>query len=109
MKKIKKSNRLLSAILTVSACCTLSVVCSPAFAAGEAVGGLVPSGYGYSHGAIPVMNEVGGASIHDSDMMRYDRNQRLNNKDYYQYEQNVMVLVVQRLQIQLLPMRFLML
>ena len=87
MKKIKKSNRLLNAILTVSACCALSAVCSPAFAAGEAVGGLVPSGYGYSHGAIPVMNEVGGASIHDSDMMRYDRNQRLNNKDYYQYEQ----------------------
>ena len=87
MKKIKKSNRLLSAILTVSACYALSAVCSPAFAAGEAVGGLVPSGYGYSHGSIPVMNEVGGASIHDSDMMRYDRNQRLNNKDYYQYEQ----------------------
>lgn len=91
MKKIKESNRLLSAILAVTACCALSVsaLFTPAFAAGEGVGsaGGNFAGYGYTHGMVPVMNELGGAAIHDSDMMRYDRNQRRGADAYYQYEQ----------------------
>ncbi|MBD5402637.1 ShlB/FhaC/HecB family hemolysin secretion/activation protein [bacterium] len=90
MKKIKKSNRFLGAVLALSACCALSIGCfSPAMAAGEGVGaaGGNFAGFGYTHGIVPVMNEVGGAAIHDSDMMRYDKNQRKGVSDYYQYEQ----------------------
>ena len=45
------------------------------------------AGFGYTHGMVPVMNEVGGSSVHDRDMMRYDRNRRRGENDYYQYEQ----------------------
>lgn len=90
MKKVEKSNKLVSIMLMLSACCALSLAClsSPAYAAGEAAtpqGGF--AGFGYTHGLIPVMNEVGGASIHDNDIMRYDKNRRSSEKDYYQYEQ----------------------
>lgn len=92
MKKINKSNRLLGTILTVSTCCALSLsnLFIPAFAAGEGAVGSAGgnfAGFGYTHGVVPVMNEVGGASIHDSDMMRYDKNRRRTDSDYYQYEQ----------------------
>ena len=91
MKKIKESNRLLGAILMVSAFCALSVsgFFSPVLAAGEgapAAGGNF-AGFGYTHGLVPVMNEVGGASIHDNDVMRYDKNRRRSESDYFQYEQ----------------------
>ncbi len=87
MKKIRKNNQLLGTVLALSACSVGLGMFSPAIAAGEAVGGLVPSGYGYSYGRIPVLNESGGASIHDADMMRYDRNSRLQKGDYEQYVQ----------------------
>lgn len=91
MMKVKKNNRLLGAVLAVSACCVFSVsgFFSPVLAAGEgaAAGGGNFAGFGYTHGLVPVMNEVGGASTHDTDMMRYDKNQRRSNDDYYQYEQ----------------------
>ena len=92
MKKINKSNRLLGTILTVSTCCALSLsnLFIPAFAAGEGAVGSAGgnfAGFGYTHGVVPVMNEVGGSSIHDSDMMRYDKNRRRTDSDYYQYEQ----------------------
>lgn len=92
MKKIKESNRLLKATIAISACCAISVsgfLASPVFAAegaGAAAGGNF-AGFGYTHGIVPVMNEVGGASIHDSDVMRYDKNRRRSESDYYQYEQ----------------------
>lgn len=92
MKKIKKSNRLLETVLAVSAICALSIsgTGSAAIAAGEFAGASTGgnfAGYGYTHGMVPVMNEVGGASIHDRDMMRYDKNRRRGESDYYQYEQ----------------------
>lgn len=92
MKKINKSNRLLGTILTVSTCCALSLsnLFIPAFAAVEGAVGSAGgnfAGFGYTHGVVPVMNEVGGSSIHDSDMMRYDKNRRRTDSDYYQYEQ----------------------
>ena len=86
MEKMKKSNRLLGAVAALSVCCAGLGMYSPALAAGEGIGGLVPSGYGYSYGNIPVLNETGGASIHDADMMRYDRNSRLSKEDFDQYE-----------------------
>ena len=81
MKRINKNNKLSALLLVI---CALTLSCTaPANAAGESY-----AGYGYTHGIIPVMNEVGGAAIHDSDMMRYDKNRRKSDDDYYQYEQN---------------------
>ena len=79
-------------VLAVSAICALSIsgTGSAALAAGELAGASASgnfAGYGYTHGMVPVMNEVGGASIHDRDMMRYDKNRRRGESDYYQYEQ----------------------
>ncbi|MCM1338740.1 MAG: BamA/TamA family outer membrane protein [Muribaculaceae bacterium] len=92
MRKIKKNNRLLGTLLAVSAVCALSVsgVGSSAYAVGEvaaAGGGLTNIGSNYNFGNVPVMHEVGGSASHDADMMRYDKNQRRSNEDYYQYEQ----------------------
>lgn len=92
MKKVKKNNRFLGTILVVSAICSLSMTgfFAPSYAVDAGVGGAAAgnfAGYGYTHGMVPVMNEVGGASTHDTDMMRYDKNRRRSNDDYYQYEQ----------------------
>ncbi|MBR1425577.1 ShlB/FhaC/HecB family hemolysin secretion/activation protein [bacterium] len=88
MEKIKKSNRMLGTVLALSACCVGFGLFSPALAAGEGVGGLVPSGFGYTYGHVPVINEAGGASIHDADMMRYDRNSRLERGAYEKYAED---------------------
>ena len=87
MKKIKISNRLLGTVLTVSAICALTIS-GQAYAAGEGIGnaGSFDAGFGFTHGGIPVMNEIGGSQVHDSDMMRYDKNRRRGESDYYQYE-----------------------
>ena len=84
MKKIKESNRLLGTVLTVSAICALSI----SNAASADVVGAPPvfQGSGYGTGMIPVLNEIGGSQIHDSDMMRYDKNRKRGENDYYQYE-----------------------
>ncbi len=93
MKKVKKNNSLLGTMLIVAMACVLSTSginaasAEPAGGAGVNVPGSVNAGYGFTHGMIPVMNEVGGTIKHDSDMMRYDKNRRMNEKDYYQYEQ----------------------
>ena len=84
MKKIKKSNRLLGTVLAVSAICALSIS-NAAFADAVATPPVF-QGSGYGTGMIPVLNEIGGSQIHDSDMMRYDKNRRRNESDYYQYE-----------------------
>ena len=91
MKKTNKSNRLLSMVLAASAICALSTSAfiSPAIAApeGGAPSGLIPGGAGLYSRGVQIMHEVGGATIHDTDMMRYDKNQRRGESDYYQYEQ----------------------
>ena len=84
MKKMKKCNRLFNAIFALSVCAVLSA--SSAYAAGG-VPASSYAGYGYTHGIVPVKNEVGGASIHDSDMMRYEKNSRIRENDYKHYEQ----------------------
>lgn len=103
---IKKSNRILTAVLALSAVGAISIFTSGSAAlanetfgfeslgseTGAAAGNF--SGYGYSTGNIPVHayneigNEVGGSTIHDSDIMRYDKNRRHVESDYYQYEQS---------------------
>jgi len=86
MRKMKKSNRFLSAIVALSVCCTLSV--TSASAANEGVGSAASqwAGYGYTHGLVPVMNEVGSASTHDSDLMRYEKNSRIRENQMKEYE-----------------------
>lgn len=85
MKKMKKSNRLLGVLLAVSAL----GLCAPAFAAPD-ISSVSPGGnfggFGYTHGVIPVMQEVGGNTVHDSDVMRYDKNTRRGFNDYQNYE-----------------------
>ena len=88
MKKVNQTNRVLNAVLATTAFCALTV--SPALAdpsAGGIQAGLNPIGPGYSAREVQIMHEVGGATTHDADMMRYDKNQRRSNSDYYQYEQ----------------------
>jgi hemolysin activation/secretion protein len=79
----------LGTILTASAVCALSATGfgSIAFSADVPTTGGNYFGPGYTHGNVPVMNEIGGSTIHDSDMMRYDKNRRRGESDYYQYEQ----------------------
>ena len=84
MKKMKNLNRFFGIAIAASVCCALTA--APSFAELVSGAGSVPAGYGYTHGAIPVMNEIGGASIHDNDMMRYDKNSRIREVDYKQYE-----------------------
>jgi len=96
---IKKNNRVLTALLALSAAGALSVSGFGLNASAETLsmqtGGAAGSfsGYGYSTNNIPVHayneigNEIGGSTIHDSDIMRYDKNRRQSESDYYQYEQ----------------------
>ena len=86
MKSMKSENRVFSTVLSLTLLCIGFGLFSPANAAGEGVGGLVPSGFGYTYGDVPVMNEAGKASIHDSNMMRYDKNSRLMEGDFERYE-----------------------
>jgi hemolysin activation/secretion protein len=87
MKKIKKSNRLLRTILTASAVCAFSATGFSSIAFSAEIPSLGDIGSGRSSQKVPVMNEIGGSAIHDSDMMRYDKNRRRGESDYYQYEQ----------------------
>jgi len=100
MKKVKMNNRLSTLLLML---CALSISgMSSAYAVGEGVTGTAAgnfAGYGYTHGMIPVMNEVGGSTTHDSDMMRYDRNRRQSSDDYYNMNKKGTVQAVQLLQI----------
>ncbi len=86
MKKMNKSNRFLSAVVAMSVCCTLSAGSALALDTGVGNAASQWAGYGYTHGLVPVMNEVGGASTHDSDLMRYERNSKIREMDYKNYE-----------------------
>ena len=86
MKKMNNRNKLLGALLATTVCFAMSGLFSPASAADVPSPASNFAGYGYTHGIIPVMNEIGGASIHDSDVMRYERNSRMREMDYSHYE-----------------------
>ena len=82
MKNLKK---FLGIAFVASVCCILSPLSAsavdPVSGAGQ-----TPAGYGYTHGAIPYLQEAGGAQIHDRDMMRYDKNSRMRDMDYESYK-----------------------
>ncbi|MBQ8460117.1 hypothetical protein IJ541_08470 [bacterium] len=77
-------------ILVVSAVCLLfnfvSVISFASDNGNIGTAGKSYAGYGYTHGYIPVNEDVEGTSIFDSDIMRYDVN---NSKpaDFY-FNQN---------------------
>lgn len=89
MEKIRKKSCIGKAVLSASIFCAVLFFSTPSIAAPDVpvnAPGSVNAGFGYTHGIVPVMNEVGGSIKHDSDIMRYDRNQRLEEKDYYKYQ-----------------------
>ncbi len=87
MKKVNQTNRLLTTVLAASAICALSVTNLGARAVAVELPNLPNNGPGFNSKEVQIMHEVGGASIHDMDMMRYDKNRRRGESDYYQYEQ----------------------
>ncbi len=86
MKKIRNFNRFFGLAIAASVCCALSVS-NPANADGFA--GTIPTynGSGWNAQGVQIMHEAGGASIHDADMMRYDKNSRIREGDFRHYEQ----------------------
>ena len=85
MKKINILKRFLSVTLLVFVfCLTLT---TSAFADMVSNAGLIPAGYGYTHGRIPVIETTGHPELHDAAIMRYDRNSRIKDSD--NNEQNV--------------------
>ena len=78
MKKTKRSNSLLNVLIAAAACCTLF----PNAYAAEA-----PSNYGPGYSAVQVVQrEAGITGSHDSDIMRYEKNSRMREMDYHNYE-----------------------
>lgn len=84
MKKSKNLKKIFGLAIAATFCCAFAH--TPAFADAVSAAGQMPAGFGYTHGSIPVMQEAGGATIHDADMMRYDRNSRIRDMDYTKYE-----------------------
>ena len=87
MKKIEKRNQLLGAVLTVTACCALTVLgtTTPADASEVLPSQLNNNGAGWNSRQI-FQQQMGTDATHDADMMRYDLNKRRSTSDYYQYE-----------------------
>ncbi len=83
MKKMKNLKKFFGIAFMVSVCSILSMGSANAADYGS---GSVPAGFGYTHGNIPALNEVGGTQIHDRDMMRYDKNSRMRDMDYENYK-----------------------
>ena len=88
MEKIRKSSCIGKAA-AVSLVCAVMLTAAPSFAAPD----VAPSGpagvnggFGFTHGQIPVM-EAGANLKHDSDIMRYDRNQKLEDRDFSKYQE----------------------
>ena len=86
MEKIKLNSKSLKIMLSATALCAIAFS-QQALADTFTNAPLSPYGPGFGHVITQVQQEASGAGVHDNDMMRYDRNQRLNESDYYQYEQ----------------------
>ena len=80
MKKLDVLKRLLSVNVLAIVCCTM--LTGTAYADMVSRAGLIPAGYGYTHGRIPVIEAKGRPEIHDAAIMRYDRNSRIRDVDY---------------------------
>ena len=80
MKKTKRNNKLFGVLIAATACCTLF---SNAYAAD------VPSNYGPGYSSVQVVQrEAGITGSHDSDIMRYEKNSRMREMDYHNYEKD---------------------
>jgi hypothetical protein len=79
MKKVNILKKLSSLIVPLLVCAFM--VSAPAYADMVSNAGLIPAGYGYTHGRIPVVQATGRPEIHDAAIMRYDRNSRIKDND----------------------------
>lgn len=77
MKKINIFGKLLG-VTALALVCSLTVTNSVS-ADMVSNAGLIPAGYGYTHGRIPVIEATGRPEIHDAAIMRYDRNSRIKD------------------------------
>lgn len=79
MKKKNVFGKLLRSLaIVLTGCLVLSGV---SYADMVSNAGLIPAGYGYTHGRIPVIEATGRPEIHDAAIMRYDRNSRIRDVD----------------------------
>lgn len=79
MKEIDIFGKLLGITALVLACSFITMNSVSADMVSNA--GLIPAGYGYTHGRIPVIEATGRPEIHDAAIMRYDRNSRIKDVD----------------------------
>lgn len=86
MKKVNILERLLSVVALVFVCTLLTTM--PASADMVSNAGLIPAGYGYTHGRIPVIISTGRPEIHDAAIMRYDKNSRIKDNDNSEQNSN---------------------
>ncbi len=77
MKKFNVLSNLFCATVLALACAFM--VPAPVSADMVSNAGLIPAGYGYTHGRIPVIEATGRPEIHDAAIMRYDRNSRIKD------------------------------
>lgn len=79
MKKFNILEKLTGLSTLIIAC--VFMVSVPASADMVSNAGLIPAGYGYTHGRIPVVEATGKPEIHDAAIMRYDKNSRIRDID----------------------------
>ena len=79
MKKLNILKKLLVLTVPVLVCTLLTTTTASADMVSNA--GLIPAGFGYTHGRIPVVISSGRPEIHDANIMRYDRNSRIKDND----------------------------
>jgi len=82
MKKLNILKKLLGLTVPVLICTLM--LSAPASADMVSNAGLIPAGFGYTHGRIPVIVSTGRPEIHDANIMRYDRNSRIKDADGYE-------------------------
>lgn len=79
MKKVNILKKLLGMVIPVFVCTLLTM--TPVSADMVSNAGLIPAGFGYTHGRIPVIQSTARPEIHDANIMRYDRNSRIKDDD----------------------------
>lgn len=78
MEKLNIFKKLLGVTMLVCGCLLIS---NSAFADMVSNAGLIPAGYGYTHGRIPVIEATANPEDYDQAIMRYDRNSRIKDID----------------------------
>ena len=86
MKKVNILKKLLTMVTPVFVCTLLTI--TPASADMVSNAGLIPAGFGYTHGRIPVVQSSGRPEIHDAAIMRYDKNSRIKDENSGQDSNN---------------------